>query len=219
MLKVNFFPTLIQAMIAGIVVAGSPCIAQAESVTTISVQASGDPCPCGSHAGGFDALYGNRKIFINFSYNPNPANPVEHPVKLEPTKLGVCSDANEKCPIADSTIMVSGRWQNKTSFEAYRIELPASYAKNTSFDCSQAKTASDIVICNNADLGQMDKELASLYRSHLKDYEHDPKIVKKLHGTQISWLTERNRCGSDVLCLRARYQERIAWLHEFEAYD
>jgi len=115
--------------------------------------------------------------------------------------------------------MVSGRWKNKTSFEAYRIELPASSAKNASFDCSQAKTASEIAVCNSADLSHMDKELALLYSSHLKDYKNDPNITKKLSSTQRSWLVERNRCGSDVSCLHARYQERIAWLREFEGYD
>ena len=220
MLKFHFFPSFINVIIVGIVVISSPCIAETESITTISIKAREEPCPCGSHAGGFDALYGSRKIFVNFSYNPNPANPIEHPVIVEPANLGVvCGGANEKCPIAGSKIMVSGRWKDKTSFEAYRIELSSSTAKIAGFDCSQANTASEIAVCNNADIGQMDIEITSLYRSRLKDYGHDPKIIKKLHGTQISWLAERNHCGSDASCLRTRYQERIAWLREFEGYD
>lgn len=94
-----------------------------------------------------------------------------------------------------------------------------SSAKNASFDCSQAKTASEVAICNNVDLSRMDKELALLYQSRLKDYKNDPSIAKKLRGTQRSWLVERNRCGSNVSCLRVRYQEGIAWLREFEGYD
>ena len=91
--------------------------------------------------------------------------------------------------------------------------------ENTSFDCDKAKMASEIAVCTDGNLAQMDKELASLYRSRLKVYKHDSNTTKKLHKTQLSWLIERNRCGSDVSCLSVSYQKRIAWLHEFEAYD
>ena len=89
----------------------------------------------------------------------------------------------------------------------------------TSLNCSEAKMTSEIAVCNNTDLIHMDKELALLYQSHLKDYKSDPNIAKKLHDTQRSWLVERNRCGSDISCLRVRYRERTAWLREFEGYD
>lgn len=88
-----------------------------------------------------------------------------------------------------------------------------------SFDCNKAKLASEIAICNNSELRQLDNQLASLYRSHLKDYKRDPNIDKKLRSTQKSWLSERNICSSDTSCLRTRYLERIGWLKEFEAYD
>src|ERR1039457_2051193 len=128
MLKSQIFSMLVPALIAGIVVAGSPNISQADSATTIFVLASEDPCPCGSHGGGFDTLYDSRKISINFSYNPNPANPVKHPLTVlknnEPIKDWdslLRSIGSQKCPVGGSKIKVSGRWRDKKSFEAYKI--------------------------------------------------------------------------------------------------
>jgi hypothetical protein len=128
MSKYQIFSTLVPALITGIVVAGSLTISQAESAVTISVLASGDPCPCGSHGGGFEALYDTRKISINFSHNQNPANPVKHPIIVLKNNKNIkgwdsliCSYGSDKCPLAGSKITVSGRWKNKTSFEAYKI--------------------------------------------------------------------------------------------------
>lgn len=49
-----------------------------------------------------------------------------------------------------------------------------SLAQTASFNCSQAKKVSEIAVCNSPGLSRMDKELALLYRSHLKDYKNDP---------------------------------------------
>lgn len=106
----------------------------------------------------------------------------------------------------------------------YTTQQEAAYnnylsTSNTSFNCTKARKSSEITICNNADIGQMDKEMASLYHSHLNDYKNDIKIINKLRETQRNWLIERNRCGLNATCLIAQYQERISWLREFEAYD
>jgi hypothetical protein len=101
---------------------------QESTEVNLSVQVSGDPCPCGSHGGGFEATYDTRKISIEFSHSPNTSNPVEHPIMVfknnEPFKDWyslLCSIGSGKCPIAGSKITVSGQWKNKTSFEAYKI--------------------------------------------------------------------------------------------------
>ena len=164
-------------------------------------------------------MYKNKKISISFSFNPTPANPVKHPVvvmqnnkQVEHWDSLICSS---NCgAISGSTVAIYGRWEkSECCFEAYRIELPASSIRKPSFDCGQAKTPSEIAICNNAGLSQMDRELASLYRSNMKEYEENTDILQQLRGTQKSWLTERNQCGSNVSCLQTRYQERIGWLN------
>lgn len=128
MSKSRILAVAIPVLIGGIFLGGTSGISQAEPAVTISVLVSGDPCPCGSHGGGFEALYDTRKIFIDFSHNPTTANPVKHPLMVlknnKPIKDWdslLCSIGSQKCPIAGSKIMVSGRWKNKTSFEAYKI--------------------------------------------------------------------------------------------------
>jgi len=130
MLNSQTLSTLIPAVVAGVIAGGSPNISIAEPITTISVLPKKDPCVCGSHGGGFEAIYNGKKISINFAYNPNPANPIEHPlivIKNNKPFQGwdslLCSLSNESCPVAGSKITVSGRWETKTSFEAYTISL------------------------------------------------------------------------------------------------
>jgi hypothetical protein len=128
MFKSQIFTVFALALISGMVLGVGPLLSHAGATTaTISVLASEEPCGCGSHGGTFEALYDNRKISIDFSFNPTPANPVEHPIIVlknnEPVKDWsslICSLSN-KCPIAGKKVMVLGRWINKKSFEAYKI--------------------------------------------------------------------------------------------------
>ena len=126
--KVSIFS--VPSLITGILLGVSSGLSQAENLTTISVVGRGDPCYCGSHGGGFDATYNNRKISISFGFNPTPANPVKHPIvvlknnkPVESWDSILCSFGDEKCPIAGSKIEVYGRWYDKTSFDAYKIWL------------------------------------------------------------------------------------------------
>lgn len=164
-----------------------------------------------------------------WSNSPNGTKPVD----CDATHTGTqCGAGNYRTIVNDMRAWATspdvahragcGRFTQKNDFEVYKIESVSenqqhnSSAKNASFNCDQARTASEFSVCNNTDLGQMDKELTSLYRSHLKSHDRDPSITKKLRNTQRTWLTERNRYGSNASCLSARYQERIAWLREFE---
>jgi hypothetical protein len=129
MLKFQTSIACISALIAGVSLSHSGT-SQAQTVSTISVLAGEDPCPCGSHGGGFEAIYNKRKISVNFSYNPNPANPVKHPIIVLRNNKPInewdsllCSYGGEKCPIAGSKITVSGNWETKTTFDAYKISI------------------------------------------------------------------------------------------------
>lgn len=130
MLKPRILSTLIPTLIIGVVAGVIPQISLAKPVTTISVLPIEAPCFCGSHGGGFEALYNGKNISVNFSYNPNPANPIKYPVTvlknnkpLEGWDSLLCSLSDEKCPIAGYKINVSGRWANKMSFDAYSISI------------------------------------------------------------------------------------------------
>lgn len=83
---------------------------------------------CGSHQGYFDAVYEGRKISVDFYHSPNPANPVEHPVKVfkgkkmvEDWSSLICTAPGDPVPLAGKKVSVEGRWVNKTTFEAYKV--------------------------------------------------------------------------------------------------
>ena len=59
-------------------------------------------------------------------------------------------------------------------------------------------------ICANDELGKLDKKLASVYGAVKADGKDK---------TQRAWLKQRNRCKSDVTCIRQAYEERIEQLN------
>lgn len=117
-------------LMVGLIGVSNSNISAAKSVVTISVTATADPCPCGSHGGGFEALYGGKKITVDFSHNSTRANPARNPIRVikdgQPIKAWdslLCSSGDDKCPIAGAQITVSGRWKNKTLFDAHHISV------------------------------------------------------------------------------------------------
>ena len=90
------------------------------------------------------------------------------------------------------------------------LPLPAQTA---SYDCTQASTSVEIAVCANPRLNRLDEDLATLYRSLLRDLPRQQ--AERLRQDQRSWLTARNSCGADVRCLQARYQERMSRLNQY----
>lgn len=104
------------------------CLAAATSLEVVIPK--NEPCPCGSHAGGFDALYQGKQITINFEHSPTAANPVQHPVTVhQQDKLVkewdslICSMPGEGCPIAGKQVTVTGQWEDGSSFVAYHVTI------------------------------------------------------------------------------------------------
>lgn len=79
-----------------------------------------------------------------------------------------------------------------------------SSANAASFDCQKASTLVEKTICNSADLSQLDTQLAESYRIVAADQK----------TRQREWLRERNQCGADSNCLKAKYKERIVELKD-----
>ena len=105
------------------------CLAADTSLVVVITK--NEPCPCGSHAGGFDALYQGKQITINFQHSPSSANPVQHPVTVHQQDRLVkewdaliCSLPGETCPIAGKQVTVTGKWEDKNAFVAHRVIIP-----------------------------------------------------------------------------------------------
>ena len=88
--------------------------------------------------------------------------------------------------------------------------LTANGAQAASFDCARARSADEIAICHDRELGDLDVQMATLFdvvtglvamgeRGELRDEQHD-------------WLAQRHQCRADVRCLRHSYRRRIAAL-------
>lgn len=78
-----------------------------------------------------------------------------------------------------------------------------------SFDCTQATSATALAICGNADLSELDRQMAILYYSRT-DYAADQAV----RDTQRAWIRGRDTCQADVACLRAAYSARIQQLQQ-----
>jgi hypothetical protein len=78
-----------------------------------------------------------------------------------------------------------------------------------SFDCSKVTDATDLTICSNAGLSQLDQQMAALYVARAQT-AGDTAV----RDGQREWLHARNQCGADVICLRQEYAARIQQLQQ-----
>ena len=77
-----------------------------------------------------------------------------------------------------------------------------------SFDCARAGTATERTICGNADLGDLDTEMAALYRAQRAAGNAGQR--QQLLDAQRAFLRLRNACRADEACLGTVYTARIA---------
>jgi len=79
-----------------------------------------------------------------------------------------------------------------------------------SFDCGKASDPTATTICSNAALSLLDRQMAILYYSRT-NYATDPAVREQ----QRTWIRDRDTsCVADVVCLRAKYEERIQQLEQ-----
>ena len=86
------------------------------------------------------------------------------------------------------------------------MELSPGAARAASFDCGQARTATEKAICANPALSALDGELAAAYTQRLA---RDPSVRQ----IQRAWLAARSAgCGRRVGCLTTFTNAQLAWL-------
>jgi uncharacterized protein len=83
--------------------------------------------------------------------------------------------------------------------------LLASTAYSASFDCSKARTKTEITICDTPTLGRLDEQLASTYRQALQTGGEKTRIEQR------EWLKQVAKCP-DARCINDLYVARIAEL-------
>lgn len=79
-----------------------------------------------------------------------------------------------------------------------------------SFDCAKASTPTEIAICSDGSLSELDAQVATEYRSIMGRAAGEQ--AQSLLGSQRLWIRERSACGPDVTCLRQSMEARLAAL-------
>ena len=93
---------------------------------------------------------------------------------------------------------------------AYHARIKQLARNFVSFDCDQAKTKTEVLICDNDDLQYSDMQLAQEYRA----LENSLGPQKKLLADQKLWLEKvRDKCD-DKNCLLSTINDRIAVLQQ-----
>jgi len=92
------------------------------------------------------------------------------------------------------------------------VTLPclAEPASAKSVRCSPEPTPN--TICKSKDLTSLD----NVMKTALKRARFDsPKKLKEINHEQTRWVGRRNLCGTEVACIRKRYNEQIGFLESF----
>ncbi len=84
------------------------------------------------------------------------------------------------------------------------------WADGPSFDCKAATSASELRICLDPSLAQLDLDIAHAFAQ--KEGGSDSRDATVLRQQQRAWLLRRNACGGREACLREAMQSRLAML-------
>lgn len=87
------------------------------------------------------------------------------------------------------------------------IVLFSTTAHAASFNCDQASTKVEKLICSNTQISKLDEELSSAYKNALAKENNS----QQLKNEQRAWIKKRNSC-IDSECLIIEYKRRISEL-------
>ena len=79
-----------------------------------------------------------------------------------------------------------------------------------SFNCHYAKTADEVLICQDSQLSVLDEQMSSIFfrlRNNLPAGQ-----LRLLDAEQQYWLRNRMSCGRDADCIENAYERRIRQL-------
>ncbi len=92
----------------------------------------------------------------------------------------------------------------RSSSSSGRIEVPSW--------CAVARKPAEQAICSNAKLSSLDATLNIAYRRAITD---GAKSRGEIDHEQPRWLSRRDLCGTDAICIERRYSEQIQFLESF----
>ncbi len=93
---------------------------------------------------------------------------------------------------------------------AFCLAAPLAQAGQPSFDCSKASHEAEKLICENSDLATLDRSLAELYATVLKNTPASEQGALKTE--QRGWVKGRDECWKSADqhgCIKSEYEMRI----------
>ena len=102
------------------------------------------------------------------------------------------------------------RWYDETILILKR--LPEHTKPVASFDCTKAATEVEKTICESVALASYDQSVAQTYKHAMEYYKtkkNTTSEIAELKKSQKQWLTQRDVCGTDVVCLEKLMEDRI----------
>ena len=86
-------------------------------------------------------------------------------------------------------------------------------SRAASFDCKNAKSESEKLICSNKDLNRYDSDLGQVYNSALNRLPKDE--ATELRKSEHAWVKERDRdCVKDLKCYFKQIEDRTSFIHQ-----
>jgi len=98
---------------------------------------------------------------------------------------------------------------------ALLASLPA-HAASPSFDCAKATHEAEQLVCKDAELAKLDRNMTEIYSGLLKRKTGQER--KELKASQSSWVKTRNECWKSRDprgCVQREYQTRIDQLYNW----
>ena len=98
------------------------------------------------------------------------------------------------------------------------VVIPSAAAEGPAFDCAKASGEIETLICQDADLAALDRELAEVYAASIRKLQgvaDEQDAVKSLKTYQRGWIKGRNDCWKAEdkrRCAEDMYRMRIAEL-------
>jgi uncharacterized protein YecT (DUF1311 family) len=83
-----------------------------------------------------------------------------------------------------------------------------------SFNCRSARTSSEMAVCSDAGLAELDRRMAAQFNDALSEADAGQRIV--LQNTRSRFLAYRDRCGSDD-CIADAYRGRMNEIRDIMA--
>lgn len=175
-----------------------------------------------SSAGNTDAIVpsaASASAAVNDNPDETPVLPAASSSAATATTAANASDQNQPAvsaaSIAQAAAGTPGESASSLAPPASGSSVPevlqAVIAKTAgpSFDCSKATSATALAICGNADLSELDRQMAIDYYTRT-NYATDETV----RDAQRAWIRARNACQTDVACLQQAYSLRIQQLQQ-----